>query len=153
MSAPQSPSIDDTTAIELWGRAIRGYQVTSKKLHSSIHEQFDLNEAEAETLLTLHLHPEHRAPLNALSKATAFTTGGFTKIADKLVARDLAVRVACSTDRRVTYLELTDEGIKLASKLATFVAEANRANFIELLGPERAQIVADAMTELYRAHH
>lgn len=148
-----SPTIGDDAAVELWGRVIRGFQVTNRLLHARCKARFGLNEAEVETLLTLHRTREQRATLNTLSTAAAFTTGGFTKIADKLVERGLAMRSACEADRRVTYLELTDEGLRTAAELTAFVAEVNRAHIVDVLGRDRAEAVAAAMTELYRAHH
>ena len=144
--------IDDITAVELWGRVIKGFQVSNRRLHSAVKAAFNLNEAEAETLLSLHRDAEHRAPLTTLARAASFTSGGYTKIADKLVGRGLAVRAACAEDRRVTYLELTPAGTELAAELACLVADINRSQFIDVLGPDRASLLADAMTELYRAN-
>lgn len=148
-----SGEVDDDTAVELWGRIIRGFHFTNRLLQERTRAEFDLSDAEAETLLTLHRRPEHRARLSALSKAAAFSTGGFTKIADKLVARGLTERSGCSEDRRVTYLQLTETGAELAAKLTAFVAESNRNYVIDVLGVERARAIADAMSELYRANH
>jgi DNA-binding MarR family transcriptional regulator len=148
----QSTAQDNATAIELWGRVISGFQVTNRRLHAAIKSAFNLNEAEAETLLNLHRDPEHRASLSILSRAAMFSTGGFTKIADKLTSRGLTVRVPDTEDRRVTYLKLTEAGVELAAELACLVADINRAQFIEILGPDRAHLVAEAMTELYRAN-
>ncbi|MFA5607397.1 MAG: MarR family winged helix-turn-helix transcriptional regulator [Leucobacter sp.] len=148
-----SGEVDDDTAVELWGRIIRGFHFTNRLLQERTRAEFDLSDAEAETLLTLHRRPEHRARLSALSKAAAFSTGGFTKIADKLVARGLAERSGCSEDRRVIYLQLTKIGAELAAKLTTFVAESNRSYVIDVLGVERTRALADAMSDLYRANH
>jgi DNA-binding MarR family transcriptional regulator len=149
---PPSTAGDAATAVELWGRVISGFTATNRRLHAAIKAAFNLNEAEAETLLNLHRHAERRAPMSTLSRAAAFSTGGFTKIADKLAKRGLAVRVPGTEDRRVTNLELTEAGIELAGELTCLVAEINRAQFIDVLGAERAGLVAEAMTELYRAN-
>ena len=144
--------VDDATAVELWGRVIHGFQATNRRLHAEIRQDFDLNEAEAETLLELHRQPEHRARLNLLAKGAGFSTGGFTKIADRLTNRGLALRAACDADRRVSYLGLTEAGLEMASKLTAVVADANRRHFIDVLGEEQACQVATAMTHLYRAN-
>lgn len=144
--------VDDATAVELWGRVIHGFQATNRRLHAEMRYDFDLNEAEAETLLELHRQPEHRAKLSFLAKGAGFSTGGFTKIADKLSNRGLAVRVACEEDRRVSYLGLTEGGLEMASALTAAVANANRRHFIDVLGEEQACQVATAMTYLYRAN-
>lgn len=152
MSTSNASQIDDATAVEMWGRVIRGFQATNRRLHAGLRGQFDLTEAEAETLLSLFRCPEQRARHNSLAKGACFTTGGFTKIADKLSQRGLTERAACESDRRVSYLQLTDAGSELAAKLTEAAAQANRERFIEVLGVERAQLVSDAMVSLYRAN-
>lgn len=152
MNPPAVLSVDDSTAVELWGRVIHGFVATNRGLHAQLKAQFDLNEAEVETLLSLFRCPDHRSRHNLLAKGAGFSTGGFTKIADKLTARGLTERTACAEDRRVTYLALTSEGVTLASELTAVAAQLNRERFINILGLDRAQLVADAMTELYRAH-
>lgn len=151
-SASTPTEIHDAEAVQLWGRVIKGFAVTNRKLHAAIKSAFNLGEAEAETLLNLHRDPEHRAPMATLARAAAFTSGGYTKIADKLVNRGLVVRVPCADDRRITYLELTEDGTKVATDLACLVSDVNRAQFVGVLGPDRARLVAEAMTELYRAN-
>ena len=131
---------------------IKGFQVTNQALHEQFRAEFGLGEAEVETLLTLHRRPDRRAPLNVLSKATAFSTGGFTKIADKLSTQELTARSACSEDRRVTYLELTEKGADVAARLTAFAADTNRAHIVDVIGAERATELANTMTELYRAN-
>ncbi|GAA1625997.1 MarR family winged helix-turn-helix transcriptional regulator [Georgenia ruanii] len=149
-AGPTTP--DDATAVALWGRVIQGFQTTNRRVHAAINTACNLNEAEVETLLNLHRNPERRAPMATLARAVAYTSGGFTKVADKLAARELTARVACAEDRRVTYLELTPAGEQLAGELACLAADIKRSVFVEVLGPERARLVADAMTALYHAN-
>lgn len=152
MSSQDPSPVDDATAVELWGRVIRGFQATNRRLHAGVKEQFNLTEPEAETLLSLFRCPEQRARHNSLATGAGFTTGGFTKIADKLSQRGLTERAACESDRRASYLQLTPTGSLLAQELTSAVAQANRTHFIEVLGADRAQLVSDAMAALYRAN-
>lgn len=152
MNTPTASHLDDATSIELWGRVIHGFQATNRGLHAELKAQFDLNEAEIETLLQLFRCPDHRSRHNSLAKSTGFSTGGFTKVADKLTERGFTDRSACTEDRRVSYLELTPEGTALAAELTSAAAALNRERFINVLGLERAQLVAEAMTELYRVN-
>jgi DNA-binding MarR family transcriptional regulator len=152
MTLQNSPISTDDEAVELWGRVINGFQVTNQRLHEAIQSQFSLTEVEAQVLLTLHRQPDQRAPMAKLARATSFSTGGFTKLADKLARRGLVNRAPCSDDRRVTFLEFTEEGRKLADELSRTAARTNHDVFIDVLGVERARLVAKAMTELFRAN-
>lgn len=137
----------------MWGRVVRGYRAANLRIHAAIRGEFDLNDAEIETLLTLFRLPEHKARHNKLAGVAGFTAGGFTKIADKLADRGLAAREACSVDRRVSYLRLTPEGAEVACELVRLAAEANRVHFIEVLGEDRATLVSEAFGALYQANH
>lgn len=145
--------LTDTETVELWGLVIRGFYATDDLLHQRIKQEFDLGNTEAETMITLHLAAGHRAPMSNLAKATSSTTGGFTKIADRLTSRGLVERVACAEDRRVTYLALTSHGSTFAERLVDLVANFNREHFISVLGANRARLVAEAMVDLFRANH
>ncbi|GAB2727893.1 MarR family winged helix-turn-helix transcriptional regulator [Arthrobacter bambusae] len=135
-----------------WGLVIEGFQITNRKLHRAVAAAFSLDPAEAETLLRLTRSPERRMSMAALAREAAFSTGGFTKIADRLAKRDLVVRTPCADDRRVVYLELTAAGVKLADELQNLVADIVRKTYIDVLGADRAAVVAEAMAELREAN-
>jgi DNA-binding MarR family transcriptional regulator len=142
---------DDDTAIDLWCWVIDGFQTTNGRMHAAIKCAFSLNAVEAETMLHLGAEPTQRASMATLARAVSFTSGGFTKIADKLTQRGLAARVACAEDRRVTYFQLTPAGIEIAAELRRLVADISRSEFIDVLGPELASLVAEAMHVLHKA--
>lgn len=152
MTARPHQPIDDDAAVALWGRVIHGFQATNRRVHAAVTEVADLGEAEVQTLLNIRLDPERRVPMARLARAASFSTGGFTKLADKLTRRGLVARVASTDDRRVTLLALTAEGDELADELARRVADANRAHVVDVLGADRAHALAESMTELYRAN-
>ncbi|WP_284755517.1 MarR family transcriptional regulator [Arthrobacter sp. efr-133-R2A-120] len=135
-----------------WGLVIEGFQITNRKLHRAVAAAFSLDPAETETLLRLTRSPERRMSMAALAREAAFSTGGFTKIADRLAKRDLVVRTPCADDRRVVYLELTAAGVKLADELQNLVADIVRKTYIDVLGADRAAVVAEAMAELREAN-
>lgn len=149
---PAATQTTDDHAVELWGRVINGFEVTNRRIHAAIHQEFPLTEAEVQVLLNLHRQPEHRAPMAKLAQAASFSTGGFTKLADKLTKRGYVTRAACSDDRRVTFLEFTPEGLEVAGRLTALAARTNHQVFIDVLGEQRATLLAEAMTELFRAN-
>ncbi len=148
-SASASRDLDPVTQ---WGLVIEGFQVTNRKLHRAVTDAFSLDPAEAETLLRLARSPDNRMPMAALAREAAFSTGGFTKIADRLAKRSLVERNPCADDRRVVYLKLTGPGAELADELQGLVAGIVRKTYIEVLGADRAEMVAEAMAELREAN-
>ena len=148
----QVPAGGDLDIISQWGLVIEGFQSTNKKVHAEIASAFALDPAEAETLLRLIRTPGERMPITRMAREVAFSSGGFTKIADRLAARSLVQRSPCAEDRRVVYLELSVQGRATATELARFTAGLVRTAFVEILGEDRARLVADAMSDLRDAN-
>lgn len=141
-------STEDDRVTDLWNVVTRSVNRAQARLQDALRSAFNLSEAEADTLVTLGRTDGHRAPMTALAGSARFTSGGFTKIADRLTARDLVRRVPCADDRRVTYLELTPSGVELSQDVRCLVADINRAQFVDVLGPERAELVAQWAQEM-----
>lgn len=57
---------------------------------------------------------EHRLPMSQIAREVSFTTGGFTKLADRMGREGLIDRRGSSGDRRVVYATLTDKGVEAA---------------------------------------
>ncbi|MCM3687099.1 MarR family winged helix-turn-helix transcriptional regulator [Kocuria rosea] len=148
MADSSTAILQDEDPVTLWGHVIEGFQCTHKNLHHRVTATFSLDPAEAEALLRLSSSSEQRMPMAELARQVAFSTGGATKVADRLVKRHLARRVPCATDRRVVYLELTTEGQATSRALRELVGNVVSATFVDVLGPEKAALVADAMAHL-----
>jgi DNA-binding MarR family transcriptional regulator len=53
---------------------------------------------------------EERMSASELCKGISYDAGAMTRMLDRLEAKKLISRARCTHDRRLTYLELTDEG-------------------------------------------
>lgn len=75
----------------------------------------NLTAAEFDALVTLRKMPcPHELSPTSLGKAMLITSGGLTKVLHQLNDRGLIYRVDDETDRRISRVRLTAEGIKLA---------------------------------------
>lgn len=146
MSQTAAPSATDP--ISLWGLVIEGFHAADERIHRDIARQLDLDRAEAETLLRMARADHSPKTMAEIAREAQFSSGGFTKIADRLVRRELACRTRCSQDRRVVYFALTSAGQHLADRLQDLAARAVQSVFIDALGEERAQLLAAAMRDL-----
>jgi DNA-binding MarR family transcriptional regulator len=81
-------------------------------------------------LMLLHEAPQTRLPMSALSTALAMTSGGFTKLADRVERAGLIVRVPSALDRRVIFAELTPHGRASAQRAREVVNERLRGNVL-----------------------
>jgi DNA-binding MarR family transcriptional regulator len=95
----------------------------------------------AEWVVLRELYDGDRAP-SILAERIGMTRGAITKIADRLIAKSLAVRTASENDGRAQVLALTRQGRALVPKLAA-IADRNDAEFFDHLAlRERATIEA-----------
>lgn len=65
---------------------------------------------EYEALLRLGRADSGHLPINELGEAMGLTSGGATRLVDRLEARGHVVRTNCPSDRRVSWAELTPDG-------------------------------------------
>jgi DNA-binding MarR family transcriptional regulator len=81
--------------------------------------------------------------MSALAESTMLTRSGITRLVDGLVAGGFVERAACPNDARVSYAQLTDEGLtKLRNAGCTHVRSIGRL-FLEHFSPEEtAQLAA-----------
>ncbi|GAA0502807.1 MarR family transcriptional regulator [Saccharopolyspora subtropica] len=151
-STAPDPCTDDDEIITWWGLVIEGYHVTQDRLMAEIGEQFDLAPAAFDILLRLVRSPDHRMPMTKLAREAALSSGGFTKVADRLARADLIRRQPCETDRRVTYAVLTDHGLDVARRARKATAEVLRRRVLAPLGKEESAALAQAMRTLREAN-
>lgn len=142
----------DDDIVTWWGLVIEGYHVTQDRVMTEIGERFGLAPASFDILLRLVRTPGHRMPMTKLAREAALSSGGFTKVADRLAASGLIRREPCDTDRRVTYAALTDEGRCIATQARNVCAEILRERVLAPLGPETSSALAEAMRKLRAAN-
>ncbi|PXY31056.1 MarR family winged helix-turn-helix transcriptional regulator [Prauserella muralis] len=139
---------DDDAIVTWWGLVIEGYVATQDRLMGEIAERFGLAPASFDILLRLVRSPEHRMPMTRLANEAALSSGGFTKVADRLVAAGLIRRLPSPEDRRVTFACLTDHGRDVAEQARKACADILRETVLSPLGPEAAESLAEAMRTL-----
>jgi DNA-binding MarR family transcriptional regulator len=67
-----------------------------------------------DVLVLLAGAPGHRQPMRVAARHTGLTSGGFTKLADRMQQAGLITRDHATDDRRVIYLTLTSHGAQKA---------------------------------------
>ncbi|MGW1677304.1 MarR family winged helix-turn-helix transcriptional regulator [Saccharopolyspora sp. NPDC002376] len=149
MNEKGSPrSRTDDEVITWWGLVIEGYHATQDRLMNEINDRVELAPGSFDIVIRLLRSPDHRLPMTQLAAEAALSSGGFTKVADRLTKADLIRREPCETDRRVIYAALTDHGLDVAQRARTACAEVLRERVLSPLAAERAGALAEAMRTL-----
>lgn len=104
----------------------------------------------AEWVLLRQLLDNDAAP-SRLADRIGLTRGAVTRLADRLIAKQLVTRRASATDKRAQVLSLTDAGRDLVPALAA-LADANDAAFFGHLPPTERAALEGALKDLVRHH-
>lgn len=104
----------------------------------------------AEWVLLRQLLDGDAAP-SRLAQQIGLTRGAITRLADRLIAKQLIARRASATDKRAQVLSLTDAGRALVPALAA-VADDNDAAFFGHLPPAERAALERALKDLVRHH-
>lgn len=88
--------------------------------------------SETEFAMLELLYHKGKIPMQQMGEKLLITSGGITYTADKLEDKGLLRRVACPSDRRVTYAEITEHGVEM----------------MEEIFPEHQKVIESAMTGL-----
>jgi DNA-binding MarR family transcriptional regulator len=102
----------------------------------------------AEWVMLRELYDAESAP-SVLADRLGMTRGGLSKLADRLIAKELIIRRANAGDRRFQSLALTRKGRATAPKLAA-LADENDEEFFAHLDPSARQTIAAAMKDIVR---
>lgn len=137
---PPVPGIDDP-AITTYGRLLEVSRRLEVVFARTITDCAGLPGPRFELLLRLARTPGEQLTMSELADQLGVTSGGATRLVDKVAADDLVVRRACSNDRRVHHVALTDAGREVIGEVLTaHRADLKREITDRLSASQRAQL-------------
>lgn len=133
-AAETSPTGETDPSLRLWIALARAYGTVHKAVSQRVAE-YDLTTAQFGVLEALH----HLGPLTLgdLADKLLVTGGNVTYVMDRLQREGLVTRRRCSTDRRVVWAELTEDGRHLIEQVFPHHAEFIRELMAGLGADER----------------
>ncbi len=147
-TGPERDEPGDDELITGWGFVVEGYARVAAAIRRDLLEQCGLDAAEFEVLLRLSRSPEQRQTASQLATEVSFSSGGFTKLADRLQRAGHVERVPCQNDRRVVWIVLTPTGAAVIADAAARHAHFLRTRVLDVLGRRRFDAMSDAMRTL-----
>ena len=138
-------AIDPDELVTAWGFVVEGYARIGAAIRRDLLEHCELDAAEFEVLLRLSRSPEQRQTASQLAAEVSFSSGGFTKLADRLQRAGHVERVPCQNDRRVVWIALTPSGRQRIDAAVARHVELLRREVLEPLGAERFAAMSEAM--------
>jgi DNA-binding MarR family transcriptional regulator len=101
----------------------------------------------AEWVVLRVLHETGAMAPSRLAERLGMTRGAISKLAERLIAKSLAVREADADDGRAQTIALTPEGHRIVPELAA-LADENDAEFFGHLRPEDRLVVERVLKEI-----
>jgi DNA-binding MarR family transcriptional regulator len=137
-----------TAALDAFVRLLRAHASVTRSLSAQLLAQHGLTINDYEALLRLARADEERMRRVDLANELLLTPSGVTRLLEGLEGAGLVRKATCSSDARVTYAVLTEEGrTRLEAASRSHVA-AVRALFEERLGDEELATLAELLGRL-----
>lgn len=147
----RSDRLSDDQVIATWQAVIDGFTRAHRRIVAPV-ESGGLPEPHFAALMLLVRAPEQRLPMSRLAQELGMTSGGFTKLADRLARDGMIDRRNSAGDRRVVYAALTPLGESTVREAEATYAASVRAQVLAVIGGTRLLEVADTMRLLREAN-
>lgn len=141
----------DRELVTSWGLLVEGAAAATRLLAAELKAGCELSLAEAEVLFRMVRSEPRLLTTSQLARDVSFSSGGFTRLADRLVSAGLVERRPCPSDRRVVYAQLTEVGRERAETALALHADGLRRHVLGSVGHERLAALGATM-RLLRDH-
>ena len=122
-------SASDDALITTFGRLVEVQGRLERRLGGDLEARVGLPHAWFEVLVRLSRSAEGQLTMGVLAEQVTLTTGGVTRLVDRMEAAGLVERLPCRTDRRVAYAAITGAGRAKLEEAAEVHAVNLRAVF------------------------
>jgi DNA-binding MarR family transcriptional regulator len=134
--------------LDAWTGIVRGFTHVNRMLAWHVEQETGLAPPDFFVLSWLWRSPDPAVPLSRLGRELAFSSGGFTKVADRLQQAGLIVRQPSPSDRRVTNAVLTPAGRATAERALAVYCAALRELVLRHLGTDGLRGMVGQMSRL-----
>jgi DNA-binding MarR family transcriptional regulator len=112
------PRAIDEPIITTFGRLLEAFSGMERRLARNLESEAELPLTWFEVLLRVSRSPDERLMMSELSAQLAFTTGGVTRLVDRIVEAGYLERVPAEHDRRVIWAVVTPLGHEVVEHAA-----------------------------------
>ena len=152
VEAPSSPcgvlaQIDDER-LQLMGLFMRSHRRVTEQLGQELEQAVGIPLVWFDVLIHVGGSPEGRMTMSRLSANVALTTGGITRLVDRMTEAGLVARENCPSDRRSVHVVLTPAGHEtLGRAIAEHIKGIDR-HLIEPLSESDRSLLTVVLTKL-----
>lgn len=125
------PSPIDDRLITTFGRLVESYSRLEQRLGPAMETEVGLPHAWFEVLIRLARSENGQLTMGALADEIALTTGGVTRLIDRMHKAGYVERRPCTTDRRISFAAITGSGREILDRAAVGHARNLRQLFAD----------------------
>ena len=123
--------------ITLWGLFLEVHDGLLRRIGRELHDEVGIPGPWLEVLLRIGRTPGQAVRMTQLAEMVLFTSGGFTKLADRMVAAGLIRREPCPGDRRAHLATLTPEGRRVLDRALAVHLPSLQRHLLDNLDPDQ----------------
>jgi DNA-binding MarR family transcriptional regulator len=163
MTSPDQPDAENPSslvdeaalhdpAVLRWGLVMETTALVNTALGQEMETEVGIPLRWFEVLLRLARAPGGQMRMSDLAAAVSFTSGGFTRLADRLADAGLIERRSCPTDRRSALAVLTTHGATTLNAALAVHVRGLHQHYLDHLDNQQTQAVDDALRTVRQGH-
>lgn len=145
----ETRQIDDPR-ITLFGRLFEAHAKLTHLLNAELDREANLPLSWYGVLLLVGRSPNGVRPIGELISATAFTSGGVTRLVDRMERAGYVQRSPCPADRRVQFVGLTDAGWEMLQRATEVHLRGIQDHMVDKLQTDEVTLLDDLLARLVR---
>ena len=134
--------------VETFAALLRAHAATTRGFNTDLVAEHGLTLNDYEVLLRLAHAPDRRLRRVDLSEQVLLTPSGITRLLAGLERSGWVERASCESDARVTYAQLTDDGLEKLRAAAKSHVGSIRSLFAERFSPNELQALRGLLQRL-----
>jgi DNA-binding MarR family transcriptional regulator len=135
-------------ALRAWARLMRAQATTKRELAVELQEQHGLTLSAYEALYVLSRAESRRLKRVELAERLVLTPSGVTRLLEGLEAEGFVEKVACDTDLRISYAQLTDDGAEKLEQASCGHTGSVRTLFEQRFSEDEIETLAELLGRL-----
>jgi DNA-binding MarR family transcriptional regulator len=126
----------DESEVRTWIRFLATHSAITRELEARLMGAHGLTLSDYDVLVQLARAPEKKLRNIELANAVVLTRSGVTRLVDGLEKDGLVQRASCPSDKRGSFVQITDAGLQRLREAASTHLDAVRELFVARLGSE-----------------
>ena len=143
-----APLEETPAALRVWGQLVRAQATAKRDLAVELQDQHGLTMTAYEALFVLSRAEGQRLKRVELAERLVLTPSGVTRLLEGLEAEGFVEKVACKTDLRISYAQLTDAGTVKLERASCGHNRAVLELFEQRFSAEEIEALAEMLARL-----